>query len=246
MPRTARLVLPELPHHLTQRGNNRQDVFFTDDDRELCLRILAERTHLHRIRLVAWCLMSNHIHLVLVPTDPAGLENAFGRTHWRCSQTINLLHGRSGHLWKGRFVSSPTDEAHACAAVRSVERNPVRARIVRAKPSALRGPWSSAPRPTAPATTGAGSSTRPAGAAAIRRTSGGRSSVSPTTRRSPKDSAVPPARAGRSPATCSSPSSRPSSADGSALSRAAGRASRSEMQWVSPAGMTGRTNGGCP
>lgn len=101
MPRTARLVLPELPHHVTQRGNNRQDVFFTDDDRELSLRLLAEQAHLHRVRLVAWCLMTNHIHLVLVPTDPERLENAVGRTHWRYDQAINGVHGRSGHLvWR--------------------------------------------------------------------------------------------------------------------------------------------------
>ena len=141
MPRAARLVLPGLPHHVTQRGNNRQDVFFTDDDRELYLRLLAEQTQLHRVRLVAWCLMTNHVHLVLVPTDPAGLESAVGRTHWRYSQTINRLHGRSGHLWQGRFFSSPMDEAHAYAAVRHLERNPVRARIVR---HAERSPWSSA------------------------------------------------------------------------------------------------------
>ena len=70
MPRAARLVLPGLPHHVTQRGNNRQDVFFTDDDRELYLRLLAEQVELHGVRLVAWCLMTNHLHLVLVPTDP--------------------------------------------------------------------------------------------------------------------------------------------------------------------------------
>lgn len=141
MPRTARLVLPGLPHHVTQRGNNSQDVFFTDDDRNLYLRFLAEQFEAHRVRLVAWCLMSNHIHLVAIPAAADGLEAAIGRTHWRFSQAINRLLGRSGHLWQGRFLSCPLDEAHAYAAARYVERNPVRARIVR---HAERYPWSSA------------------------------------------------------------------------------------------------------
>ena len=85
--------------------------------------------------------MTNHIHLVVIPSNADGLENAVGRTHWKYAQAINRLHGRSGHLWQGRFFSAPLDETHAYAAVRYVERNPVRAKMVR---FAERYPWSSA------------------------------------------------------------------------------------------------------
>jgi putative transposase len=156
MPRIARVVVPGLAHHVTQRGNNHEDVFFTDDDRRFYLRTLDEQARLHGVDIVAYCLMTNHVHLVVVPRDAAGLELAVGRTHWRYTQAINRLHGRSGHLWQGRFFSCPLDDEHALAAVRYVERNPVRARIVRL---AERYPWSTAavhcgvakPRSDAPA-----------------------------------------------------------------------------------------------
>lgn len=156
MPRIARVVVPGLAHHVTQWGNNRQDVFLADDDRRFYLRTLGEQARLHGVDIVAYCLMTNHVHLVVVPGDAAGLELAVGRTHWRFTQAINRIHGRSGHLWQGRFFSCPLDDEHALAAVRYVERNPVRARIVRL---AERYPWSTAaahcgvarPRSDAPA-----------------------------------------------------------------------------------------------
>ena len=131
MPRFARAVVPECPHHITQRGNNRQDVFFVPDDYRLYLDILREQAGRYGLEIHAYCLMANHVHLVATPHAADSLAKAVGRTHWRYSQAINRLHGRSGHLWQGRFYSCALDRAHFWAAVQYVERNPVRAKLVR-------------------------------------------------------------------------------------------------------------------
>ncbi len=141
MPRRARIVLPGLAHHVTQRGNNRQDVFLVDEDREVYLRLLGEQCRKHGVSVLAFCLMTNHVHLVLTPAREDSLNLAVGRTHYVYTQYVNRLHGRSGHLWQGRFSSSPMDEAYAVSAVRYVERNPVRAKMTR-MPWTYR--WSSA------------------------------------------------------------------------------------------------------
>ena len=141
MPRTARIVIPGQPHHVVQRGNNRQDVFFVDDDRLAYLEFL--RTHCERFgfRVLGYCLMTNHIHLVGTPAREDSLAKAIGRTHFRYSQYVNQLHGRSGHLWQNRFLSCGLDETHMWRTLCYVERNPVRAKMVR---SAWRYRWSSA------------------------------------------------------------------------------------------------------
>jgi len=141
MPRLGRAVAVGLPHHLTQRGNNRQDVFFTVNDRRLYLALLAANAARFRLRLWGWCLMTNHVHLVVVPETPQALATTVGRTHFEYARAINRLHGRSGHLWQGRFFSCPLDGEHALAALVYVERNPVRARLSR---RAWTWPWSSA------------------------------------------------------------------------------------------------------
>ena len=141
MPRVARIVVPGLPHHITQRGNNRQDVFFTSDDRRLYLRILLEQSRKYRLVVHGYCLMTNHIHLIATPRHDDSLAKAVGRTHFLYTQAINRLHGRSGHLWQNRFFSCPLDEMHLKSAMRYVERNPVRAGMCRAP---WRYPWSSA------------------------------------------------------------------------------------------------------
>lgn len=141
MPRTARIVLPGLPHHVIQRGNNRQDVFFVDDDRRAYLEFLAAEAERHRLAILAYCLMTNHVHLVVVPHGERSLAAAVGRTHWLYSQYVNRLHNRTGHLWQNRFYSSPLEETHTQRACLYVERNPVRARMVR---QPWRYAWSSA------------------------------------------------------------------------------------------------------
>jgi putative transposase len=141
MPRVARVVVPGLPYHVTQRGNNRQDVFFVDDDRRFYLELLKEHAHSYGLAVVGYCLMSNHVHLVVTPGETDTLAKAIGRTHFIYAQYINRLHGRSGHLWQGRFYSCALDEQHCWAALCYVERNPVRARLVA---RAWQYAWSSA------------------------------------------------------------------------------------------------------
>ena len=112
MPRVARIVVPGMPHHITQRGNNRQDVFFIDADRSLYLTLLKEQSRRFGLSIIAYCLMSNHVHLVAAPRRADSLAKAVGRTHWLYAQAINRMHGRSGHLWQNRFHSCALDGEH--------------------------------------------------------------------------------------------------------------------------------------
>ncbi len=141
MPRLARSVIANLPHHITQRGNRREDVFFTDEDRQTYLMWLGEYAEKHAVEILAYCLMSNHIHLVAVPSDEAGLQRALKPLHMRYAQRLNRAQGCCGHVWQGRYFSSALDEDYLWAAIRYVERNPVRARLVR---KAENYAWSSA------------------------------------------------------------------------------------------------------
>ena len=141
MPRLARPVFSGVPHHITQRGNRRENVFFSDADREAYLEWLAGYCAKHRVEVLAYCLMSNHIHVVAVPERGDALERVFRPLHTRYAQRINRLKKWKGHLWQGRFFSSALDEIYLWAAIRYVERNPVRARLVR---RAENYPWSSA------------------------------------------------------------------------------------------------------
>jgi putative transposase len=141
MPRRARHAIPGFPHHITQRGNNRQDVFFVDEDRELYLALLRQHALQYGFEVLGYCLMTNHIHIIGVPAEEDSLAKAVGRTHWKYSQVLNRLHGRSGHLWQNRFYSCPMDDAHMVVAMAYIERNPVRAKMVR---DAWKYSWSSA------------------------------------------------------------------------------------------------------
>lgn len=141
MPRLARTVFAGLPHHVTQRGNRREPVFFTDGDRRKYMEWLGEYARKHGVDIIAYCLMTNHVHLVVVPASEESLHRALKPLHMRFAQRINRVRGWSGHLWQGRFFSSALDEAHFPVAVRYVERNPVRAGLVA---RAEDYPWSSA------------------------------------------------------------------------------------------------------
>jgi len=131
MPRVARTVFADLPHHITQRGNRRETVFFNDEDRICYLSWLKEYSDKHNIEILAYCLMTNHVHLVVVPFTEESLQRVLRPLHMRYAQRINREHGWDGHLWQGRFFSCPLDEIYMWAAVRYVERNPVRAGLVR-------------------------------------------------------------------------------------------------------------------
>ena len=129
MARLARLVVPDVPHHVTQRGNRRQPVFFSDEDYEAYRGLVAAACTARGVRCLAWCLMPNHIHLILTPSDADGLRAGLGEAHRRYSRRINRAHDWTGYLFQGRFASYPMDAAHLMAAVRYVELNPVRAKL---------------------------------------------------------------------------------------------------------------------
>jgi putative transposase len=141
MARLARVVVSAVPHHITQRGNRREQTFFCDEDYAAYLALLAEWCPRRGVELWAYCLMPNHVHLIAVPESADGLRRAIGEVHRRYSRRVNFGEGWRGHLWQGRFGSFPMDDAHTLAAARYIELNPVRARLA-ASPQAW--PWSSA------------------------------------------------------------------------------------------------------
>ena len=141
MARLARVVIPDLPHHVTQRGNRRQPVFFDDGDYRLYLRLVGEAARRSETAVWAYCLMPNHVHFIMVPTRADGLRATFAEAHRRYTSLINARFGWTGHLWQGRFSSSVMDEGHLMAALRYVALNPVRAGLVA---QAADWPWSSA------------------------------------------------------------------------------------------------------
>jgi putative transposase len=141
MPRLARLVIPGFPHHVTQRGNRRLPTFFSDGDYALYRHLLREGCATAGTRIWAWCLMPNHVHLILVPESEDGLRAALAETHRRYTKVVNAREGWRGHLWQGRFASFAMDEEWLIACARYVELNPVRAGLV-SRPEDWR--WSSA------------------------------------------------------------------------------------------------------
>ena len=141
MARIDRVVVPGVAHHVTQRGNRREDVFFSRADRTYFLDLLRQYSAKSGLETVGYCLMTNHLHLVVVPEYENSLARALKPVHLRYAQYINRRKGWCGRVWQERFYSCPMDAAHTLVAVRYVERNPVRARLVA---KAEEYPWSSA------------------------------------------------------------------------------------------------------
>ena len=141
MPRIARIVVPGEPHHVVQRGNRRLPTFFQNDDYFFYIEEMREWCDKHSVEVWAYCLMTNHVHLIVVPGTESGLRLVVGEAHRRFSLRVNRREGWTGHLWQGRFSSFVMDDYHLLAAARYVELNPVRAGIVN-DPSEY--PWSSA------------------------------------------------------------------------------------------------------
>jgi putative transposase len=131
MARIARIVVPGLPHHVTQRGNRRERIFFEDEDYALYRDLLASACRKADVAVWAYCLMPNHVHLILVPADATGLARALSEAHRRYVGYINARARQTGHLFQGRFGSVAMDEEHLLLAARYVSRNPVRARLVK-------------------------------------------------------------------------------------------------------------------
>jgi len=141
MGRFARVVAVDVPHHVTQRGNGRQVILNSDSDRITYLALLRQHSELHGLGLLGYCLMSNHVHLIAVPHAQDALAQSLKQAHGRYATYWNARRASSGHVWQGRFYSCPLDEAHLWEALRYVELNPVRAKMVT---TAGQWRWSSA------------------------------------------------------------------------------------------------------
>ena len=129
MARLARVVVPGMPHHATQRGNRRQQTFLQQVDYQVYLELMAEWCAACEVEIWSYCLMPNHIHLIAVPASEGGLRRAIGEAHRRYTRHVNFREKWRGHLWQGRFASFVMDEPYLLAAARYIERNPVRARL---------------------------------------------------------------------------------------------------------------------
>ncbi len=141
MPRNSRAVAVGYPHHITQRGNNCEPIFFDDNDHLVYLEALNHYTQKYKVDVWAYCLMTNHTHLLAVPQTVDGLAKALGLSSLKYTRHVNRKYFRSGRIWQGRFYSCIVDaESHLWAVTRYIVNNPVKARIVS---SALDYRWSS-------------------------------------------------------------------------------------------------------
>jgi len=141
MPRQARIVIPKIPHHVTQRGNYRQDVFEEAGDYSRYCIWMGQYAEKYGLKILAYCLMRNHVHFIVVPREAESLARVFNTLHMRYAQYVNHRNEARGHLWQGRFYSCFMDTGHLYHAIRYVERNPVRVGIVE---NAWDYQWSSA------------------------------------------------------------------------------------------------------
>lgn len=130
MARPERVVIPGLPHHITHRGNHRDETFRDAEDYRVYLRLLRKALSRYEVKLWSYCLMPNHIHLVAIPSREDSLSEMIRRAHRKYAELFNGLYDSAGHLWQGRFGSAVMDEEYLFNAVRYVERNPVRACLV--------------------------------------------------------------------------------------------------------------------
>jgi len=144
MSRIARVIAIGLPHHITQRGNNRIDIFFDDNDRIYYLQTLFKYSLEFKLKIWAYCLMSNRVHLLAVPEYQYSMAQGIGRTNLIYTQYVNKKYNRGGRLWQNRFFSCPVDkEQYLWSVARHIETNPLRAQLVK-QPCDYR--WSSAMR----------------------------------------------------------------------------------------------------
>lgn len=141
MPRTARIVAAGYPHHITQRGNYRQEVFSDRNDYIRYLRWLGKFSIRYKLSILCYSLVPNHVHYIAIPENEDSLSKTFNTCHMRYAQYFNKKNDMKGHLWQGRFYSCVLDEVHLYAAVKYVENNPVRAGLVK---KAEDWEWSSA------------------------------------------------------------------------------------------------------
>jgi len=141
MPRPARVVIPGLPHHVTHRGNRRGDIFKETEDYKTYLRLLRKHSERNGVALNGYCLMPNHIHLIAIPARGDSLSDLVQEVDGTYATIFNARYGLTGHTWENPFFSCALDPSHFWNALRYVELNPVRARMV---PRAEQYRWSSA------------------------------------------------------------------------------------------------------
>ncbi|MBN1622647.1 MAG: transposase [Endomicrobiales bacterium] len=134
MARISRLIAVGLPHHITQRGNNKQKIFIDDSDRKYYISLVNLYCNKYNLPILVFCLMNNHVHFIAVPSDEHSIAKVFSTVHMRYAQYFNKKSYASGHLWQGRFYSCILDYSHLIIAARYIERNPVRA-------SLAKNPW---------------------------------------------------------------------------------------------------------
>ena len=128
MPRIARIIAIDYPHHITQRGNNRETVFFDNEDRERYLETLSWYSQRWEFEILAYCLMTNHVHILAIPRKEESLSRGIGGTNLVYTQHINRKYKRSGRLWQNRFFSTIVEEEpYLWAVMRYIESNPVKA-----------------------------------------------------------------------------------------------------------------------
>jgi putative transposase len=137
----ARVVAVGLPHHITQRGNGRRDVFVNGDLKHIYLDLLREQAANYRLRILGYCLMTNHLHLVAIPEAEHSMAGTLRHAHGRFAQYWNTARGGVGHMWQNRYYSCPLEATRVWAVLRYVELNPVRGGMVA---EALQYRWSSA------------------------------------------------------------------------------------------------------
>ncbi len=123
-------MLTGLAYHVTQRGVDRRETFSSEGDRAAYLKLVSQNRADARVRLLGWCLMSNHIHLVAIPEREDSLAVLLRRVNGRYAQYYNARTGRSGHLWQNRYFACPLSPTHVWRALIYVERNPVRTGLV--------------------------------------------------------------------------------------------------------------------
>lgn len=131
MPRRLRVIIPGIAHHIVQRGNNRQFILEQEEDFSTYCYLIGKYTDKYDVAVLAYCLMNNHVHFIMVPKDVSGISHLFNTVHMRYAQYKNYKRGTSGHLWQGRFFSCVLGGDHLFKAIRYVEQNPVRAGMVR-------------------------------------------------------------------------------------------------------------------
>jgi REP element-mobilizing transposase RayT len=139
--RPPRVVIPHIPHHITQRGNYRQKTFLADHDYQFYLDLAFDLAPLKGVSMVAYCLMPNHVHLIAVPAEEDSLSRWLQCLQAEYARSLHMRVQRVGHLWQARFYSVALDDRHLRVATEYVHQNPVRAKLVR---DALDWPWSSA------------------------------------------------------------------------------------------------------